>query len=144
MTEGKRNSLESLLVTLELVGNKVERIASMFLDGLLKFLETTYDWLLDAIRRTREYLSRLFIALGRIIWALGKLLVFYSPILVLLAGYSLTGGIAWLIGGALWFVLITAICFGYGKRVQNENAENKLQEDTSEAGPANDDEEEVR
>jgi len=125
MLEELQKLLESLVDALERASKNVERIASMFLADLLDFLERTYKWLVDAIRRTKEYLRRLFTAIGRISVALGKLALFYSPIVVFLVAFAFTKGIVWLAASAVWFVLITAICLTYGKRAETHKEQIK-------------------
>jgi hypothetical protein len=120
---GLQQFLENMVAALTRFANAVERVVSNFFQGLLCFLENTYNWLLNTAKRITDYLCRFFPALGNVIFALVKLSLFYVPSLVCAGVYfSVNNHIGWLIGGGTWALFITGVGLTYGNKKETEIA----------------------
>lgn len=116
MLENLQRFLNDLVDGIERFGKTIESFFSLLLNGVLNFLESAYRWITDTIKRIREYLVRLFMALANLSVALFKLSLFYIPCLIFIAVYFFTRSGGWIIAAVVWFLFITAIGLTYGRR----------------------------
>jgi hypothetical protein len=120
---GIQQFLENMVTGLVRFSSAVEKIVSNFFHGLLKFLENTYNWLLNTAKRIADYLLRFFPALGNVLFALVKLCLFYVPSLICVVVYiAIHRHIGWPIAGGVWALFITGVGLTYGKNKNLDTA----------------------
>ena len=93
-----------------------EHLLARFLRGCLEFIEAVRDWLEKTVKAIVEYLSELLPALGRVLYTLFLLSLFYIPSMILIPwGFSSGNEILW-IAGIIYALCITAIGLGFRKK----------------------------
>jgi hypothetical protein len=110
--------LDGMVDSLRRFAAAVESIVSRFFSGLLRFLEDTYNWLINTARPIADYLARFFPALANVFFfALIKLSLFYVPSAAFCCWtIFFDGSPIWAIVGIAWAVFITGIGLTYGKK----------------------------
>lgn len=125
---GIARGLEAMIEGVSRFAQTLDSIVSGFFHGLVEFLERASRWIVDTTIRIKNYLIRLIDAIGRCIWALFKLTLFYLPsILSLVVFYLFPHQWGWLAFALFWFLFITGVGLTYGrnrKGSEQKNAEN--------------------
>ncbi len=111
--------LEGMVAALSRFAAAVESTTARLFAALLQFVEDVADWLLRVAKAIADYLRRFFTALVKVVFALGKLSLFYVPSVVcVLWSISFSGGAVAILVAIGWALFVTGIGLAYWKKVK--------------------------
>lgn len=117
MADKLQQFADDLIAALEALGKEIEDLVSRVLEAILEFLEDAARWFERVIKRIVEYAERFFPALGKLILAMLKLSLLYTPTLVCLLLAWFTASIGWAVGwvalGIIYAAFITLVGLSY-------------------------------
>jgi hypothetical protein len=117
----EKNQTEDFATAIEKMAENLQKFCGEFLESIVIFIKDATNWLEETGKIISEYLNRFFIAFSKLLYALGKISLFYLPSLFFLLISIVVKSWFFFLLTVGWAVVVTMIGLTYKKTDRKEN-----------------------